>query len=117
MISSDSNPSETMKYALLGEDTTSTEEKLAKYVGEVNWEYLRPHFRRDALLYVDPELDLKTVGTAFSEDDRDAVAVWLKRGDLVKIGELHAEQWENADQQFEALVVSPFVLCRPLGGA
>jgi hypothetical protein len=41
---------------------------------------------------------------------------WLKSGDLVKIGDLHAAQWEGKAVEFEALVVSPFVLCRPLAG-
>jgi hypothetical protein len=42
------------------------------------------------------------------------VEAWLNVGDLVKISELHAQQWETAPEtRFEALVVSPFVLCRP----
>jgi hypothetical protein len=32
----------------------------------------------------------------------------------VKIEALHATQWKDSDQQFEALVVSPFVLFRPI---
>ena len=40
----------------------------------------------------------------------------LKAGDIVKIGDLHAAQWEKPGDktEFEALVVSPFVLCRPV---
>jgi hypothetical protein len=41
------------------------------------------------------------------------VEAWLRCGDLVKIGDLHAAQWEKGGMEFEALVVSPFVLCRP----
>jgi hypothetical protein len=61
-------------------------------------------------------LKLVDVGAAISENDTTRVEVWLKAGDLVKIGDLHAAQWEGGAGEFEALVVSPFVICRPLAG-
>lgn len=106
------NGSEPMKYGIIGEDASSDEEKLAKYVGKVGWSYLRPHYERECLFFVDPELELTVVGKAMAEDDAVAVKGWMKSGDLVKIEALHAMQWEEGEQVFEALVVSPFVLCR-----
>jgi hypothetical protein len=103
-----------MRYGILGEDHSTTAEKLAKYTGEVAWGYLRDHYRNGVLFFVDPALKLETVGLALAEDDSSQVAAWLKSGEMVKIEKLHAEQWEGTDQPFEALVVSPFVLCRPL---
>ena len=46
MVSPNANNPERMKYAILGEDTSSVEEKLEKYTGRVGWGYLRPHFLR-----------------------------------------------------------------------
>ncbi|MGC6464755.1 MAG: DUF2288 family protein [Akkermansiaceae bacterium] len=106
--------SERMKYGMLGEDDSTTEEKLSKFCGEVGWEYLKGPYENESLFFVDPELKLETVGLAISEDDKEKVNGWLKSGDLVKIEALHVQQWEGTDQQFEALVVSPFVLCRPV---
>ena len=103
-----------MKYAILGEDQTSASEKLEKYTGTVDWGYLAPHFRHGVLYFVDPSLALAEVGLAFSANNQDQVRAWLKSGDLVKIESLHAAQWEKGGVEFEALVVSPFVLCRPL---
>lgn len=103
-----------MKYVLLGEDHSSTEEKLAKYTGEVTWSYLAPHFNAGTLYFVDPSLRLEAVGAAFAGNLTGQVDAWLKTGDVVKIGSLHAFQWETGDTRFEALVVSPFVLCRPV---
>ncbi len=95
----------------------STPEKLANYTGTVTWDYLRPHFERGGLFFVDPQLKLEEVGAAISENDSARVDTWLKIGDLVKISELHTAQWEKpAKILFEALVVSPFVLCRPVAG-
>ena len=83
-------------------------------MGEVGWSYLAPHFKNGSLYFVDPELALEEVGLAFTENRKDEVEAWLKAGDIVKIEALHAAQWEGDDKVlFEALVVSPFVLCRP----
>ena len=110
-MSTDS-PSNSMRYSLLGEDTSTNLEKLETFKGEVDWSYLKPHYERGCLFFVDVELDITVVGEAFSRDDSAAVKGWLKTGELVKIEAMHAFQWEdNVKQQFEALVVSPFVLC------
>lgn len=114
VILPDSNATEPLKYAILGEDNATTEEKLEKYTGTVDWTYLRPHYQSGALFFVDPELTLTEVGAAFSDDGKERVEGWLKAGDLVKISEIHAAQWEKGGTEFEALVVSPFVLCRPV---
>lgn len=103
-----------MKYAILGSEMRE-DEKLAQSKGVVGWPYLAPHCRNGSLYFVDPDMELEVAGMALAGNQRDQVEAWLKAGDLVKLGELHAAQWEGNDQiQFEALVVSPFVLCRPL---
>ena len=114
MIAPDSPESERMKYTILGGGEMSPEAKLAQARGEVPWSYLAPHQRNGSLFFVDPDLALEEVGLAFSNNETDKVDRWLKSGDLVKIEALHAAQWEGTDTRFEALVVSPFVLCRPV---
>ena len=95
-----------MEYGMIG----GGEPSLEKYMGEVGWEYLRPHFESGALLYVDAGLDLKEVGDALVADDKERVAAWLKSGDLVKPSRPHVDYWESAGESYRALVVSPFVL-------
>jgi hypothetical protein len=99
---------------MLGEDTSSNEEKLKKFTGRVPWSYLAPHFKTGSLYFVDPSLELEDVGAAFSENRAQQVEQWLKAGDLIKIEDLHAMQWAERKCDFDALVVSPFVLCRPV---
>lgn len=114
MVYESSSAAGSLRYVMLGEDVTSVAEKLAKYTGRVTWSYLAPHRVSGSLYFVDPSLKLEEVGGAISADRGDLVDGWLKSGDLVKIEALHAAQWENGEVEFEALVVSPFVLCRPL---
>ncbi len=105
---------EPMRYGMLGEDTSTTGDKLEKYTGEVGWRYLRAHFEAGALVYVDPSLSLTEVGEAFANDAAEQVADWRKSGDLVTPSRPHAEYWEESGATFRALVVSPFVLIQPL---
>lgn len=96
---------------------TDLKDQLAKYSGQVPWSYLAPHCEKEALFFVDSSLDLKLVGTAFAEDQAANVQKWIEAGDIVKMGPLHAAQWNESTQEFEALLVSPFVLCRPAPSA
>lgn len=105
--------SEEMNYGMVGEDAQSTEEKLEKYTGVVNWEYLKPHYKSGALIYVDPCLKITEVGQAVTADNKAQIEAWLKAGDLVIPSELHEQWWEENPQEFTALVVSPFVLMQP----
>ncbi len=110
----DTNQPEEMNYGVLGEDAQDTSEKLEKYTGIVDWEYLKPHFDSGALLFVDPCLNITDVGIALADDNKDQIELWLKAGDLIKPSEPHAKWWQEHPQQFTALVVSPFVLMQPL---
>lgn len=80
--------------------------------GRTTWGYLAPHLEHGHLYYVDPALDMREVAAAIAGDDSTRVAAWLGSGDLVKLGEVHARQWNPASTFFDAMVVSPFVLCR-----
>lgn len=101
-----------MKYQIYGTDAESADEKIAKYTGEVPWSYLLPHCLKGNLLWVDPSLELAEVARALVRDDSLAVATWLGCGDLVRVGELHAAQWAESRERFQAVVVTPFVLFR-----
>ena len=103
-----------MKYSILGGDELTTEQKLSQSMGVVSWSYLAPHFKNQVLYFVDSSLTLEEVGACFTNNEVKQVDAWIKSGDMVKISELHAQQWEGTETEFEALVVSPFVLCRPV---
>ncbi|MGA0899848.1 MAG: DUF2288 family protein [Luteolibacter sp.] len=114
MSTPDEPDKDRMKYAILSVGELSEKDKIAQAMGEVTWSYLAAHYRSGSLYFVDRELALEEVGLAFTNNHKAQVSAWLKNGDLVKIEDLHAAQWERDEEiQFEALIVSPFVLCRP----
>lgn len=118
MMTPDQSDADVMKYAMFGGSELTEKDKLTQSMGEVDWSYLAPHYKSGSLYFVDPQLSLVEVGLAFTENRKDEVEAWLQKGDLVKVEALHAAQWENKvgeeAVQFEALVVSPFVICRPV---
>ena len=101
---------EEMDYGMLG----GADPELEKYMGEVGWDYLKPHFESGALLYLDTALDMKTVGEALVADDKTRIEAWLKSGDLLKPSQPHADHWASAGESYRALVVSPVVLMQPV---
>jgi len=112
---SDCDEPEVMRYGMVGEDSRSIDEKLDKYTGEVEWEYLKKPFENGVVFYVDPALDLAEVGRAFTEDNTESVKAWKSKGDIIQPGPPHAEYWESEKARFLALVVTPFVLIQPVG--
>ncbi|HIG83587.1 MAG TPA: DUF2288 family protein [Verrucomicrobia bacterium] len=109
-MNSESKNPDSMNYGMLQNQIPSNSQKLDKYLGEVTWQYLEPHFRNGSLIYIDKSLCIKDVANAFAQDDKKKVAEWLKAGDALKPGQAHAKYWEKSNSTFTALVVSPFVI-------
>jgi len=106
--------SKKLQYDILGDDDASAGEKIAKYTGDVNWAYIKPHYKSGAMIYVDPDLELTKVAEAFTKDDKAQVQAWLKSADLVKPSHLHEDWWEHDQTRFTAVVITPFVLAQPI---
>jgi hypothetical protein len=58
MSTESNNPPEHMHYQMIGEDTSTIAEKLAKYAGKASWDDLKAHLDSGSLIYVDESLDL-----------------------------------------------------------
>jgi hypothetical protein len=86
-------------------------ERLEKDLGEVEWEQLSPHLKRDALIVVDASLDLVEVAVSVSEDDSGRVGKWVAANMLVKPTKEQATRWsEEPKKLFTVLIAKPFVL-------
>ena len=101
---------DSINYGMLQSDIPNNSQKLDKYVGEVSWEYLEPHFQSGSLIYIDNSLCIKDVGQALAKDDTKKVKQWLRAGDALKPCQAHAKYWNEVNSTFIALVVSPFVI-------
>jgi len=94
---------------------THVRTQLTEMMDTVEWSWLVPHAKRDALVIVIPGLDLLEVGEAIANDNTLAVQHWISEQLLYKPATEQLNTWNQAPQtQFVALIVQPFVLVQEL---
>jgi hypothetical protein len=85
--------------------------ELAEMLDEAEWEWLMPHAQRDAVIVVDPNLDLLDVGVAIASDNTLAVQHWISEQQIHKPSAEQLADWGNdRTRRFNALIVQPYVL-------
>ena len=83
--------------------------------GPVYWTDLKAHADRGALWFIDRTLALLDVAIAIAEDDADQVKVWLEAQLLVRATpEQISDCAKRTGQDWEAVVVAPYVIVREL---
>lgn len=88
--------------------------ELTEMVDEAEWEWLMPHAQRDAIVMVDPALDLVDVGIALAQDDVPIVQRWISEQQIYKPSpEQLVEFSDDRTRRFNALIVQPYVLVQP----
>lgn len=89
--------------------------ELAEMIDQAEWEWLIPHVQRDAVVVVDPTLDLVDVGVAIASDNTMAVQHWISEQQLSKPSPEQLATW-NSDRtrRFNALIVQPYVLMQSI---
>jgi hypothetical protein len=85
--------------------------ELAELLDEAEWDWLVPHAQRDAILLIDPNLDLLDVGVAIASDNVTAVQHWIQEQQIAKPSPEQLANWNNnRTHRFQALIVQPYVL-------
>ncbi|MGV2829063.1 DUF2288 domain-containing protein [Myxosarcina sp. GI1(2024)] len=91
--------------------------RLKQDLAHIAWKELLPHAKRDALVIVDPKLNLVEVGAAIARDNSNLVRDWI---DTQAIGKPSSQQltcWNREPQkQFATLIVQPFVIVQEVAG-
>jgi hypothetical protein len=86
-------------------------EELEKMVDEAEWDWLIPHAQRDAVVLVDPALDLVDVGVAIANDQVAIVQEWIVTAKIQKPSQQQLSDWgQDRSRRFNALIVQPYVL-------
>lgn len=84
---------------------------LAEQVDVAQWQWLRAHNERGALILVERMLELAEVGERLVADDSATVQAWLSSSLLSKPTAEQVAVWDTVPGKlFSMLVVSPFVL-------
>lgn len=94
---------------------SNLQEKLSKDIGDISWQELLPHAKRDAVIVVRPEMDLSEVAVAIAQDNTIPVQSWIANQSIAKPNEAQLSHWnDNPQKQFTALIVQPFVLVKEI---
>ena len=85
--------------------------QLNEEMADVNWNDIKPHAQRDAVIVVNEKLDLLDVGVAIAQDDQMSVEHWITEQLISKPSNQQLSDWNvNQTQLFKTLIVQPFVL-------
>jgi hypothetical protein len=95
---------------------TSSRDELGQNIDEAEWQWLKPHLERGALITVDAAIDLAFAGERIAADDARQIETWLSSGALGKPTPAELARWESAPtKKFLTLIISPFVLIQEIG--
>ena len=81
---------------------------------QIEWQELQRFFAGGWLIYVSSTTNLLDVAVAFSQDDKEQVSKWLTSGDVAKVTDEQAKQWNEESTTFWSTVVKPWVLIQPV---
>lgn len=85
--------------------------ELAEMVEPAEWQWLSPHSKRDAIVVVDPNLDLVEVGLAIATDNTASVQRWIGEQRLVKPSAEQLGAWGgDRAKRLKTLIIQPYVL-------
>lgn len=84
--------------------------ELKGMMGPVRWDWLKPHVQRDAVVVVNPNLDLATVGVAIANDNTQAVTRWINEQLILKPNSEQLALWSSENKRLTSLIVQPYVL-------
>jgi hypothetical protein len=90
-------------------------EQLKELLDEAELEWLKPHIQKDAVIIVDPGLDLLDVGEAITSDNTQSIQHWIGEQLLVKPSTEILNRWNaNPEQRFQAIIIQPYILVKEM---
>ena len=94
----------------------TTREELALNIDEAQWQWLKPHLERGALITVAAALDLAEAGERIAADDSESLTAWISSGKVGKPTEEEIAAWDKVPgKKFLTLIISPYVLIQEIG--
>ena len=84
--------------------------ELTEMMGPVQWEWLKPHVQRDAVVVVNEALNLAEVGVAIAGNNTQTVERWITEQLIAKPNAEQLAVWSSENKRFISLIVQPYVL-------
>jgi hypothetical protein len=84
--------------------------KLVSETSKIKWGELQTFYASGAVIAVNKGNDLIHVAAQFSLDNKKAVSDWLEAGEVFKVEDKQAAQWQQQETILWAVVIAPWVL-------
>ncbi len=96
--------------------TDELRQKLSSEIEEADWNALKVHHEKQAVIVVSDKLDLVSVGIAVANDDTNLVKIWLDNGDIYRPTKEQVDSFESDEykKMCKFIIVQPFVLIQLL---
>ena len=96
--------------------TQALRQELAGMVGLTQWDWLKPHIARDAVVFVNPQLDIVDVGIALTNDNVQSVQRWIGEQLITKPTAEQLQTWgvKGPSNRLQSLIVQPYVLVQEI---
>jgi hypothetical protein len=82
---------------------------------KADWAELHPFFAKGQLILVATQLDLVEVAAHIATDNADHIHTWMTSGQLVKLDDDTALDWEQRKPAIWTVVVAPWILVQERG--
>jgi hypothetical protein len=97
--------------------TAELRAQLRELLDEAELDWLKPHLHKDAVVIVNPDLDLLDVGVAIAQDETQAVERWIGEQLILKPTTADVDRWNAGHPKFRAIIVQPYVLVQELAAS
>lgn len=84
--------------------------KLNTETAKADWTELQPFFAKGQLIRVDSQLDLIEVAAHIACDNAETVKNWMTSGQLLKLEDATAADWQARKAAIWTVVVAPWIL-------
>ncbi len=84
--------------------------KILSETAEIPWNDLQTLYAKGLVIWVSGGLDLLQVATEFAEDNTAALEIWLTSGEVQKMTDEKAKQWNKTSPTVWTSVIAPWVL-------
>jgi len=95
-------------------NTLSQEQRINLETAKIAWQELQRFFAMGVLIVVNRDEDLVNIAAAFIDDDNDQIQTLMDTGNVRKAETTDAKRWNQADADFWAVVVAPWVLVQEI---
>ena len=80
-------------------------------IEQAEWQWLKPHLSRDALIIVNSSLELLKVSEEMTKNNSNQIQEWIRTGLLSKPTLENVKDWDQTEgKRFNFLIVQPYVL-------